>query len=141
MEVASYMVVVVTRLIIGSRVFYPLVLDPRKDPPFWKFPGGKSETVDKGDPIATAVREIWGETGLSADPDNLVFLRKEQKNGKYGPYMLYVYETEICSPSGFREIADEGEMICAFTPEGVKCLLTSKEFFPPYLPFFKHVRI
>ncbi len=35
----------------------------------WSFPKGHTEAVDRGDPLATAIRETWEETGYRAGVD------------------------------------------------------------------------
>lgn len=94
-----------------------LVLDPFKKSPMDKYPGGKGDRikVEEGGkeiermetPTECAVRELWGETGLSVKEEDLFFITAENR----GTHDFYFFKVSKPDFEGLRERGDEGELV------------------------------
>jgi 8-oxo-dGTP pyrophosphatase MutT (NUDIX family) len=70
-----------------------LVCDARSSR--WGFPKGHPEKIDLGQPLNTAVRETWEETGLRAFTDYTVDNTKPRRIGKR------LYFSGVCNMTSF----------------------------------------
>ncbi len=57
----------------GRIAGYVFVIQPHRQNPKYKMPGGSSEPEDMLDPAQTAVRELFEETGLLVSPPDLFY--------------------------------------------------------------------
>lgn len=87
----------------------PLVRDPKKPMPrYWKLPGGRSE--GKETPEECAVREIWQETGLEIDQDNLRVIGREDR----GDHTLIFFRVDVPALKNLKQQGDELEEVKVF---------------------------
>lgn len=86
-------------------------------------------------PLAAAVRELYEETGLSADPESLEYRGEIVRGGKFGGnaiHLFYLFRGDF-SEKNIR--LQEGET-CDFrlsTPTEIKAMTDSGEFISPRL--------
>jgi 8-oxo-dGTP pyrophosphatase MutT (NUDIX family) len=67
----------------------------------WGFPKGHPERCDERDPLKTATRECWEETGLKYGEDYILDTVKPKRIGKR------LYYGGICNATHFRSIPHE----------------------------------
>jgi len=95
----------------------PLVMDPSRNDPKWKFPGGKN--YGRGPQSETAkdamVRELSEELGLVIQTDQLEFLAFEGRS----THNYYVYTVNTEDMRGLKQRGDSGELIKFFTLEEI----------------------
>ena len=105
-----------------------LVIDLREEDPFWKFPGGRSETGEN--PRQAAVRELEEETGLCITTEELNFLYQEWR----GSHTYSLFKTNLSMPTALKKQGNEGECVRRFEkfPE---------KFFHPHKRILKRVRL
>lgn len=85
-----------------------VLLQRRTDDGTWCLPGGYVEPGEA--PRETVVRETREETGLRAEPNELVDV-DTRKPGEYGPHGLVVH-VYLCTPDGGTpEVSREGEAV------------------------------
>lgn len=58
---------------------YVFVIEPARDDPKYKFPGGHRKPGE--DPLQAGVRELEGEAGAVCDPEHCNFINAEPKKG------------------------------------------------------------
>jgi 8-oxo-dGTP pyrophosphatase MutT (NUDIX family) len=85
-------------------------------PHYWNVFGGRSEPMDSGDPLATAIREVDGEIeGLDVDslvPESLACVRV---NFQGEMYMQHYFKSQITQPASQLSLGDEGNGFAEFT--------------------------
>lgn len=117
------------------------VRDIKKPPPhFWKFPGGKGECIEGvwEDPDQAAVREVYGETGLTLQARNLTLVDFVNR-GDHDFYWFTANITSSYAVNEMRKQGDEYEEVGVF-PEDELCRMP--DFFPPHRPFLtKHLSV
>ncbi len=87
----------------------PLVRDPKKPAPqYWKLPGGNSTETET--PEACAVREVWEETGLRIDEDDLEVLEQQER----ATHTMTFFKVHVPSLHDLRTEGDEREEIKVF---------------------------
>ena len=67
----------------------------------WGFPKGHPERCDERDPLKTAVRECWEETGLKCGEDYVLDVSKPKRIGKR------LYFMGVCNATHFKSIPGE----------------------------------
>lgn len=110
-------------VLIVSPEGIPLIRDPKKPVPrYWKLPGGRSEGSES--PEECAVREIFQETGLTIDIDDLKILDQEERFN----HTLSIFRVDVPSLKGLKKVGDEKEEIQVF--RDMKEIGMMPDFFP-----------
>lgn len=105
-----------------------MVVDSTKPMPHYKkFPGGRPEPEDLNVPEFTAVRELFGETGVDAEPEDLTLLTVVHIASPR-PHEVWFFRLELDEdPPRLWTAGDEGEEI--FVLDAVE-LLTASDILP-----------
>ena len=89
---------VVTCFIEHQDTILVLKRSPKEDQPFtWAVPGGKIDTQLDADPKAALIRELFEETGLQSNPDNLILRTVRYGRISRWDYKLYVFHLQLTS--------------------------------------------
>lgn len=99
----------------------PLVKDPRKPHPWWKFAGGRSEAGEKTKEAAR--REIYEELGFPLEEKDLELLFEEKREN----HIFVLFKVKLDSLEGLRKKGIDGEEIKVFSFEQIKTL---EDFMP-----------
>lgn len=102
--------------------------DLGKTPIFMKIPGGRRRPQDR-DPVDTAVREIFEETGIRVERDELQFVVSKSRHG----HTYWLYSAEIAEER-FEErftVAKNGEQVHVLTL--LEFTQRQREILPPHL--------
>jgi len=104
----------------------PLVKDPYKPNPWWKFAGGRSETGEEAK--EAACREIYEELGLHLKEKDLKLLYEEKREN----HSFVLYKANLESLVGMREKGIDDEEIKVFSFEQIKSM-------PDFMPNHKRI--
>jgi 8-oxo-dGTP pyrophosphatase MutT (NUDIX family) len=117
-------------LVLGPGNMVPLVIEDQHATPYWKLPGGRNEAGE--DPLDTAVRELWEETGLELKKSDLVQLLVFNRTIHDRTHEFYLFGAKTDSFDGLREYGTEGERVGLFSEHNLKTMLE-------LLPFHREV--
>jgi len=92
----------------------PLVKDPQKPNPWWKFAGGRSEAGENAE--EAAIREIYEELGLTLEDKDVKQIYTENREN----HVFVLFKTTLDSLAGLREKGIDGEEIKVFSLEEIK---------------------
>jgi len=110
----------------------PLVRDPKKPKPYyWKLPGGRSE--GKETPIATIIREIKEEIGLSFKLEDVKLVYEEER----GNHLFCLFQTNPISLIGLKTIGNDEEEVKLFLPKEMENLT---DFFPAHRKILEEIK-
>lgn len=107
-------------LILTSDGHIPIVQDPNRPVPLWKYPGGTNDSEET--PEECVRREVLEETGINLDllhPTPLTICAEEVRDGGH---TFYVYFVELPATHGqihLLERGDEGELVRWSTPKEI----------------------
>ena len=110
----------------------PLVKDPKKPNPWWKFAGGRSEAGEEA-PEA-ACREIYEELGFQLKQKDLKLLCEEKREN----HNFKLYKANLESLQGMREKGIDNEEIKVFSLDQIKHM---SDFMPNHKRILQQLRI
>lgn len=110
----------------------PLVRDPHKPNPWWKFAGGRSEEGEEAG--KAAVREIYEELGFSFKEKDLQLIYEEKREN----HTFFLYKANSDSLAGMREKGNDGKEIKTFSLEQIKEL---KDFMPNHRRILEQLKM
>ncbi len=108
----------------------PLVKDPQKPNPWWKFAGGRSEAGENAK--ETAIREIDEELGFTLEDKNVKQIYTENREN----HIFVLFKTTLDSLAGLREKGIDGEEIKVFSLAEIKKM---SDFMPNHRRILKQV--
>jgi 8-oxo-dGTP pyrophosphatase MutT (NUDIX family) len=115
-------------LVIGPNRKTVLIHDEsRPAPRLWKFPGGKKERGET--PFITGARELFEETGISINPEDLELAGQQERKG----YTKYCLVGTVDSFDGLIRKSKEREVTGIFSIEELERMVDIQ---PSYYYFY-----
>ncbi len=109
---------------------YVLVIEPERPDPKYKLAAGHKKPHEN--PLQTALRELEGETGIHATPEQLEYAGSWQRHGRDGPYWDILFIASITESErdwmNSYHPENEGEEPTFFTVGKFYELVRSREF-------------
>ncbi|TSC53813.1 MAG: hypothetical protein LiPW39_56 [Parcubacteria group bacterium LiPW_39] len=110
----------------------PLVKDPKKPHPWWKFAGGRSEAGENAK--GAVIREAYEELGFTLEDKNVKQIYTENREN----HVFVLFKTTLDSLAGLREKGIDGEEIKVFSLEQIKQM---PDFMPNHHRIIKQLGI